>query len=220
MPFSVALPNLATHAPLWLALFTVGTNAFVGALRGYGDETFHWDIIGISAFALMMGLGGGFIRDLLLGNLPPESLRSPWYLVAVGAAVVAVHLVGHRLSSIERAVGLLDGLALGLFAVTGTAYALEHKLPAVSAILVGSASAVGGGVAVSVLQGKVARIFVASELHAVLAVFGSALFAVLWPWSQSVGAIVAVAGVILAQAFSRHLDLRTRATHAPGRPPD
>jgi uncharacterized membrane protein YeiH len=55
-------------------------------------------------------------------------------------------------------VGLLDGLALGLFAVTGTACALEHNLPAVSAILVGSVSAVGGGVAVSVLQGKVARI--------------------------------------------------------------
>ena len=71
------LPNLATEAPIWLALVTVGVNAVVGALRGYSDVGQRWDIVGVTTFALLMGLGGGFIRDTLLGNLPAETLRSP-----------------------------------------------------------------------------------------------------------------------------------------------
>ncbi len=61
----------------------MGVNALVGALRGYSDDSRHWDIVGVSVFALLMGLGGGFIRDMLLGNLPATSLRDPWSLATV-----------------------------------------------------------------------------------------------------------------------------------------
>ena len=80
-------------APLALALVTVLVNAVVGALRGYTDTEREWDIVGISAFALLMGLGGGLIRDVLIGNLPAESLRSPWYLVTVMVGIALVLLV-------------------------------------------------------------------------------------------------------------------------------
>ncbi len=85
----------------------------------------------MSTFALLMGLGGGFIRDMLLGNLPAE-----------------------------------NALALGLFAVTGTAYGFTFGLPVVSAVLVGVISAVGGGVLVSVLQNHIPGILVASTPNA------------------------------------------------------
>ena len=84
------LPDLATQTPLWLALLTVGVNAIVGALRASSDDEHHWDIVGLSTFAVLMGLGGGFIRDILVGNTPVESLRTPWYLVTV---VVGIGLV-------------------------------------------------------------------------------------------------------------------------------
>jgi uncharacterized membrane protein YeiH len=210
MNAELSVPNLATHTPLWLALLTIGTNGIVGALRGYTDDTHRWDIIGVSTFALMMGLGGGFIRDVLLGDLPPESLRTPWALLAIAIAVLMVRLVGRRLSSIEPVVTLLDGVALGLFAVTGTARALEVHLPVVSAVLVGSVSAVGGGVAVSVLQGQVSRIFVASELYAALAVIGAGVCAACWSWSPSTGALVGVAAVVVGLVISRRLGLQTR----------
>jgi uncharacterized membrane protein YeiH len=47
---------------------TVGVNAIVGALRASIDDERHWDIVGLSTFGVLMGLGGGFIRDLLVGN--------------------------------------------------------------------------------------------------------------------------------------------------------
>ena len=88
------LPDLATKTPLWLALLTVGVNALVGALRASIDDEHHWDIVGMATFAVLMGLGGGFIRDGLVGNLPVESLRTPWYLLTVLGAIVAALLFG------------------------------------------------------------------------------------------------------------------------------
>jgi uncharacterized membrane protein YeiH len=204
------VPNLATHTPLWLALLTVGTNGIVGALRGQTDDTHRWDIVGVATFALMMGLGGGFTRDVLLGDLPPESLRTPWSLLAIAFAVLVVLLVGPHLLRLEPMVRLLDGVALGLFAVTGTARALDAHLPVVSAILIGSVSAVGGGVAVSILQGQISRIFVASELYALLAVVGAGMCAAFWWWTPSGAALSGVVAVVLGQVLSHRLKLQTR----------
>jgi uncharacterized membrane protein YeiH len=75
------LPDLATKTPPWPALLTVGVNALVGALRASIDDEHHWDIVGLATFAVLMGLGGRLIRDGLVGNLPVESLRTPWYLL-------------------------------------------------------------------------------------------------------------------------------------------
>ncbi len=153
------LPDLATQTPLWLALLTVGVNAIVGALRASSDDEHHWDIVGLSTFAVLMGLGGGFIRDILLGNTPVESLRTPWYLVTVLVGIGLVLLFGRRISGAHQLVALLNSVALGLFAVTGTAYALRADLPIVSAVFVGVVSAVGGGVLVSVIKRRSARNF-------------------------------------------------------------
>ena len=75
----------------------------------------HWDIVGLSTFGVLMGLGGGFIRDLLIGNLPVESLRTPWYLTTVIGAIVVVLLFGQRLSRVRILVAGLNALALGPF---------------------------------------------------------------------------------------------------------
>lgn len=109
-----SLPNLATDAPLWLTLLTVGVNAVVGALRGYPDPARHWYIVGVSMFALLMGLGGGFIRDVLIGNLPAESLRSLWFVVTVLAAICLVVVIGPHLVHVAPLMTLLNALALGL----------------------------------------------------------------------------------------------------------
>ena len=212
MPTEEALPNLATNAPLWLALLTVGVNALVGALRGHSDDSRHWDIVGVAVFALLMGLGGGFIRDMLLGNLPATSLRDPWSLATVLVAVGIVLVVGHHLAKAATVMSFLDGLALGLFAVTGTEYGLAFDLPYVSAILLGAISAVGGGMLVSVLQGQTPEILLAGAPTALLAVTGSLTYAVLSLWSPTVASVVGIAVVVAGQYASRRLGIRTRPT--------
>jgi uncharacterized membrane protein YeiH len=204
------LPDLATSTPLWLALLTVGVNAVVGALRASMDDQRHWDIVGLSTFGLLMGLGGGFIRDILVGNLPVESLRTPWYLVVVVGSILGVLVCGRWLSRATALVTLLNALALGLFAIIGTAYALRAGMPVISAVFVGAVSAVGGGVLVSVLKDEVPGILLASAPNALVAVFVSALYALVETWDPRAAAIGAIAGGIAVHYMSASLGIRTR----------
>jgi uncharacterized membrane protein YeiH len=164
------LPDLATKTPLWLALLTVGVNALVGALRASIDDEHHWDIVGMATFAVLMGLRGGFIRDGLVGNLPVESLRTPWYLLTVLGAIVAALLFGEVVSKVSVVVATLNAIALGLFAVIGAAYALRADLPVVAAIFVATLSA-GVYVAVEVSNTRAAA--VAGVAAAIVAHFGA-----------------------------------------------
>jgi uncharacterized membrane protein YeiH len=204
------LPDLATSAPLWLALLTVGVNAVVGALRASIDDSRHWDIVGLSTFALLMGLGGGFIRDMLIGNLPAESLRTPWFLTTVLGCIVLVLVVGQRLAKVAPLVTLLNALALGLFAVSGTSAALRADLPVISAVFVGTVSAVGGGVLVSVMKDEVPGILLTSAPNALVAVLSSGVYAGVAVWSARAAAVAGIATAIIAFYTADVLGLRTR----------
>ena len=204
------LPDLATSAPLWLALLTVGVNAVVGALRASIDDSRHWDIVGLSTFALLMGLGGGFIRDMLVGNLPAESLRTPWFLTTVLGCIGLVLVVGQRLAKVAPLVTLLNALALGLFAVSGTSAALRADLPVISAVFVGTVSAVGGGVLVSVMKDEVPGILLTSAPNALVAVLSSGVYAGVAVWSARAAAVAGIAAAIIAFYTADALGLRTR----------
>jgi len=211
------VPDLAGSTPLWLALLTVLVNAIVGALRGTPDRSRDWDLVGISAFALLMGLGGGFIRDLLIGNLPAESLRSPWFLATVLVGIAIVRFGGPLVTRLDAVFVQLNALALGLFAVVGAAYATTFGLPFVSAVLIGTLSAVGGGVLVSVLQGEVPRILLAGAPNALLAVWGSTAYLAVARWNPAAASFAGIGTVLVAQEVALRMGFTTRPTHGRGR---
>lgn len=104
------------------------------------------DAFGVVILAIVAGLGGGLIRDVLLGALPPAALRDERYLlcaVVAGAIGFRFHIVVERLHASIR---LLDALGLGFFAVAGTFKALDADLGPVSAVLLGLITAIGGGI--------------------------------------------------------------------------
>lgn len=207
---AIDIPDLATATPLWLALLTIFVNALVGASRAHQDTTRAWDIVGMTVFALLMGLGGGFIRDTLIGNLPAESLRTPWAVATALAATLLVVAIGPRLSDWHVIMRPLNAVAMGLFSVTGAAYALDAQLPVTSAVLVGTASAVGGGVLVSLLQGQVPDILVASAPSALLAALGAFTFVALDPLSSVAASLCGIGIVLAAQYLVDWRQIRTR----------
>lgn len=203
-------PDLASETPLWLALTTVGVNAVVGALRAQIDDEHHWDIVGISTFGVLMGLGGGFIRDLLVGNVPVESLRTPWFLTTVIGAIVLVLFFGRWASKFGWLVRLLNAIAIGLFAISGVAYALRADLPVISSLFVGVVSAVGGGVLVSVMKDEVPAILVTSAPNALVALLASAVYAAVAVADTSLAGISGIVAAILGHYGAHALGLRTR----------
>lgn len=204
------LPDLAVQTPLWLALVTVGVNAVVGGLRASIDDRHHWDIVGLSTFAVLMGLGGGFIRDFLIGNLPAESLRQPWFLVTIAGCVAVVLVAGERIARVQPLVTFLNSVALGLFAITGSAYALRSDLPIVSALFIGTVSAVGGGVLVSIMKDEVPGILLASAPQALLALLVSGVYAATAVWSSRAAAVVGLLVAIGSYYTSEFLGVRTQ----------
>lgn len=203
------MQDLALATPLWIAVLGVVVNALVGALQGYTDEHRHWDVVGVLTFALLMGIGGGIIRDLLLGELPPSSLRTSWPIVAVVATVALARLVGSRVASMPLLLGSLDALALGLFAMSGVAAAVVHGLPAAPAVLVGVVSAVGGGVLVSVVRGEAAGVLQPSRPRALLAAVVAVVYLLLSRWDADAAYAVAAAIGVLAHLAAERWRLET-----------
>ncbi|MDQ4054764.1 MAG: trimeric intracellular cation channel family protein [Actinomycetota bacterium] len=132
------------------------------------------DIFGVLVLAGTTGLGGGFLRDVLIGATPPAALADWRYLlVPVGAGLLTFgfHPVVGRL---ERMVNVFDAFGLALFCVAGALKALDHGLGPVPAALMGMVTGIGGGMIRDVLAGRVPVIF-RGELYATPALAGAAV---------------------------------------------
>ena len=144
-----------------------GTVAFAasGALNAKKKKM---DLLGILVLAVITAVGGGILRDLILGVTPPLAFRNPRnVLVAVGTALLLFlpflrHRLMHNQRRFDAAMLLLDSLGLGVFTVMGIWNALQFDPDRSSFLLVfvGVLTGVGGGVVRDVLAGDTPYIFV------------------------------------------------------------
>lgn len=132
------------------------------------------DAFGVLVLALVAALGGGVVRDVLLGALPPAALEDSRYLLVPVAAGVAVFFFSPMVERLSGAVRLFDAAGLGLFVVAGTTKALDAGLGAPAAVALGCLTGIGGGVVRDVLAGVV-PVVLRREVYAVPALLGAAV---------------------------------------------
>jgi uncharacterized membrane protein YeiH len=162
---------MVDDSPLLLALELVGI--FVFAISGgLVAVRKHLDIFGVVVLAGATGLGGGFLRDVLIDATPPTALADWRYLLVPVAAGLITFAFHPALGRMERLVNVFDAAGLGLFCVTGALKALEHGLGPVPAALMGMVTGVGGGMVRDLLAGRVPVVF-SSELYATPALAGA-----------------------------------------------
>ena len=152
------------------------------------------DIFGVLVLAGTTGLGGGFLRDVLIGAVPPAALADWRYLIVPVAAGLVTFWFHPVVGRMERLVNIFDAAGLSLFCVTGALKALELGLGPVPAALMGMVTAIGGGILRDVLAGRVPLVL-RGELYATPALLGS-FIAVL-----GVGAGLDVAAVAVPAAL-------------------
>lgn len=157
---------------LTLALDLCGV--FVFALSGALAAVFRrLDVVGVVVVATVAAVGGGLLRDLLLGDVPPPALQD-WRYVAVSAtAGVIVFFFHPQVNRLTRAVRVFDAAGLGFFAVAGTAKALAAGLGPVPAGILGVLTGVGGGLLRDVLLREIPMVLRTGELYAVTALAGA-----------------------------------------------
>lgn len=167
---------MTTQPPLLLVLDLIGTFAFGlnGALTAV--RAARLDIVGVLTLGVITAMGGGIIRDVLIGSIPPATFRDWRYLaLAVGGAVIAF-VASRLLVRLEMPIVVLDAVGLSVFAVMGTAKALNYGLEVGPAILLGAVTAVGGGTLRDTLVGEVPSVL-RSDLYAIPALVAGALTA-------------------------------------------
>jgi uncharacterized membrane protein YeiH len=198
-----------TVIPLWLDLAAVGVGAFQGAL--YAIVRHGFDLVGITVLAGVTGMGGGILRDLLLGVRP--ALLQDRYLIIVVIATLTAVIFARWHERGRRPVLIADAITVGLYAVAGTYKALELDASVLVAILLGVITAVGGGVFRDLLSGATPAIFRGGPLYATAALLGSVVFVVLRQFNVSLTAAVIVGA--LATVALRIASLRFRWSLPP-----
>jgi uncharacterized membrane protein YeiH len=135
------------------------------------------DVFGIFVVAFTVACGGGIIRDICIGAIPPAGLSDWRYLsMAMIAAIITMGL--DSLSKwLNRPVLLFDALGLSLFAVSGARKALEFGHNNEVAILLGMITAIGGGVLRDVLLNRV-PVVLEREIYASAALIGAVVVVV------------------------------------------
>ncbi|KJK58097.1 trimeric intracellular cation channel family protein [Saccharothrix sp. ST-888] len=140
----------------------------------------NMDIFGICVLAEATALGGGVMRDLVIGATPVVAFTNLGYFVTPLAAGLVVFFLHPEVERINRSVQTLDALGLGLFCVTGTAKAHDYGLGSVASVALGMLTAAGGGVIRDVLASEMPSLLRWDrEIYAVPALVGAGMVAVL-----------------------------------------
>ena len=195
---------------LLFAADIAGTLVFAveGAMAGVSGNL---DVIGIMVLAFCTALGGGVIRDILLGTLPPAALRDWRYpgIALTGAALVFfMHQYVRAVPPL--AVQILDAAGLAIFAIAGTEKAILRRMSPLVTVMLGTITGVGGGTVRDILLNQVPNVL-RFEVYATAALLGSASMIAARkmrvPSNLAAGIGVAVCFLVRVTSLWRHWNL-------------
>jgi uncharacterized membrane protein YeiH len=156
-----------------LDLLGIGVFAVSGALAAGRKRL---DLLGVFVLASVTAIGGGTIRDLLLGRHPIVWLTDATYLgVIVTAVAITFAYVRWRRPPLASLL-VADALGLALFSIAGAQIAENARLPAVAVVVLGTVTAVGGGVIRDVLSAEIPFVLRKGNLYASTVIVGVAAY--------------------------------------------
>jgi uncharacterized membrane protein YeiH len=162
----------AQSALLLLDLAGTAVFALNGALTAI--RAARLDIVGVLTLGMITAVGGGIIRDVIIGSLPPATFRDWRYLVIAAAGALIAFTWGRKLDRLALPIEVFDAVGLSLFAITGATKALDAGLGPLQAVILGAVTAVGGGTIRDVLIGRVPTVL-SSGLYAIPALVGAVI---------------------------------------------
>lgn len=150
-----------------------GTFAFaISGIRLASAKNFDW--FGAYVVGFVTAIGGGTTRDLLL-NVTPFWMLQPSYIVITGVALLAVILMGKRMTYFNNAFFIFDAIGLGLFVVVGLEKSIDAGFPIWVTILMGMITGSVGGIIRDILINEVPLIF-RKDIYALACIFGGVIF--------------------------------------------
>lgn len=186
----------------WLGTVTF---AVAGALVAI-DKRF--DLIGTLVLASVTAVGGGAIRDITVGMLPPSSFTNEPLLWVVAVVALLTFYLHRLIPSESRTLYVLDTLGLAIFAALGAERGLTFGLGMWGTLFAGAVSGVGGGVLRDVLSGQVPGILYRSgDFYASAAALGALAVFWLYPFEPNIATLAGVGVTVAIRLGSRVMKL-------------
>lgn len=179
--------------PYYIDLLGTLVFAISGALAA-SDKNMYRDVFGVTFTGFVTAVGGGTLRDMILGTRPVW-VADGNYLIVITLGVLIAVFYKYYIFKFRRTFFLFDTMGIALYTVVGVQKSLEYGVSPLAAIILGMFSAVMGGVIRDTLINEIPLIF-RKEIYATACLSGAALFVILRALGVSDN-INAISGVIL-----------------------
>ncbi|SFK71820.1 trimeric intracellular cation channel family protein [Proteiniphilum acetatigenes] len=187
---------------LFSVLDIIGTVAFAisGTLTAIEKR---FDIFGIAIIAAVTAIGGGTLRDMLIGNMPVTWLLNLEYLYIVIAAIIVTIFFRKSLNKLRKSLLLFDTIGIGIFTLIGIQKGLLIGLHPIVCVLLGTVTACFGGVIRDTLCNDVPIIF-KKEIYATACIIGGGIFFLTqyWGLTQNSVYLATIISIITIRLFA------------------
>ena len=188
--------------PYYVDLLGTLVFAISGALAAFGKKLYQ-DLFGVSFTAFITAIGGGTLRDIILGVHPLSWISDGNYIIAIIAGVLLTVFFKQYIKRIPRTLFLLDTLGVAIYTILGVQKSLSHEVNPIAAVILGMVSAVFGGVLRDTLINEIPLIF-KKEIYATACLAGAFLFVILnhYGVQPDINFFAGVALIILIRVIS------------------
>lgn len=196
--------------PLSLELAAVFAGAVLGGLAAADRDL---DVMGMMTLGIATGLGGGIIRDIILLDHGVAAFSSSSYLITALVASALAYFFTQFVHRLKPLLFTVDALSLGLFAIVGADKALRAGLLILPAIMLGTITAVGGGMLRDILTGEVPKLLKPGTLYGLAAVAAATFFVLMVDWmhiTKGWAGLAAVALAVIVRGLSVWLKWETK----------
>jgi uncharacterized membrane protein YeiH len=180
---------------VFFVLDILGTIAFAisGALVAMNKRM---DPFGVFIIAFVTAVGGGTLRDVLIGKQPVIWMNDITYIFLIGSAVIVTIIFRKKLKYLHKSLFLFDTIGLGIFTITGTEIGINANFHPIISIALGTMTACFGGVIRDILCNDVPILF-RKEIYATACIFGSIAFIILYNFNIDLNIVYVLTSLIV-----------------------
>ena len=189
------LPLLLMDLSLFTLLDLLGTIAFAisGALAAMNRKL---DLFGIFIIGFVTAIGGGTIRDALIGRTPVMWMENTIYIYLIGVVTVLTIIFRNKIYYLKTSLFLFDTIGLGIFTITGVETGIQNDLDPIVCITLGAMTGTFGGVIRDILCNEIPVIF-RKEIYATASIAGATIFIFLHELNVNTDLIYIVTSLII-----------------------
>jgi len=184
-----------------IAAFVFAISAAVQAIKK------RFDLFGIALIAFVTSVGGGTIRDIMLGHFPITWLKNPSHSYAILAGLIVSFLFTEKLHKLRKTFFWFDTIGIGVTTIIGIHKGLDAGLDSVLTIFFGVISAIFGGIIRDILCNEVPLIL-RKEIYATACIIGGGVYVLLY--ELNVEPIISITSSVLLIIFIRYYSIKNK----------